>query len=83
MLNNLLCLNVWWKEVLFSVMVVSKPYLDYIHAVVVFKTCLPLLVLEFVTSERAVNLISLHFFACLCQPSDLRKHRRKVKCLVV
>lgn len=47
MLNNLLCLNVWWK-VLFPVMVVSKPSLDSIRAVVVFKTRLPLLVLEFV-----------------------------------
>ncbi|KAG8522532.1 LOW QUALITY PROTEIN: Liprin-alpha-1, partial [Galemys pyrenaicus] len=28
--------------------------------------------------QRAVNLLSFSFFARICQPSDLRKHRRKL-----
>lgn len=63
--------------------VVSKSYLTYICPTTVFLIYLSVLVLEFLTSECAVNLISLRFFACLYQPSDLRKHRRKVKFLVV
>lgn len=60
----------------------NKFYLTYICPVFLFLIYLPVLVLEFLTSACAVNLISLHFFACLYQPSDLRKHRRKVKFLV-
>lgn len=40
--------------------------------------CLYILMVGFLTSKCAVNLVFLPFFACICQPSDLRKHRRKV-----
>lgn len=83
MSNNLLHSDVWWNKVLLPGVVVSKSSLDYIRPVVLFKICLPRLVLEIVASKCAVNLISLPFFACLCQPSDVRKHRRKRKCFVV
>ena len=31
----------------------------------------------------AINLVSVDFFACIFQPSDLRKHLRKVHYLII